>query len=123
MVGLTMNNSYAMFFPLLYLILHGVISLAVLLVVAIGWRRHRKLGYLILVVWAIVALFSGLGSLYVPFLMRWLGTQFTSTQVATFIGIHNSIAHLVSGGLLLVGLALLVFGDKPAGGKAGAAPV
>jgi hypothetical protein len=107
-----MNSSS---FELLYYANVGtslLISLITLAIVAVGWRRYRLTGYLVLSAWSVGVLLSILFRILVlPSVQRHIGrgSKFNPNEallmssISTLTGISMHV-------LLCVGLAMLVFG-------------
>lgn len=99
-------------------ILNGLLLAMMLMVVWIGWLRQRRVGFLVLVAWALVALFGMLGEwLSFPYAHDLLRKLFPSPATDVLTVLPLVLSSLVSSALLLAGLALLVFGDSWAAGS------
>ena len=92
-------------------VLHLLIHIAMIVVLTIGWRRHRQAGFLVLLAWPILMSSSFLTMwLWYPTMQTVISKMFGPTADATlFIIVTNSVAMLVSSLLLCVGLGMLVF--------------
>ena len=92
-------------------ILSGLTTAGVLTIVWIGWLRTRRIGYLILAAWSLTVLFGVvMQSLYFPIAQTFLGNSLSNQMRYEFLMWAQLIRSLVSGALLLAGLALLVLG-------------
>ncbi len=76
----------------------------------IGWLRTRRLAYLVLAAWALAGLFGlALGSVLLPVLQTRLGVQSISLTMGILF-----VQSVVTSVLLLLGLGMLVFGERKA---------
>jgi hypothetical protein len=96
-------------------VLHGFIYAAILAVTWIGWIRHRRAGYLVLVFWALTAL---IGVAAIPFInlfaQRFIRDAFPATPVGSLSLAVGFLFQLISSACLLTGMAMLVFGRQAA---------
>lgn len=107
-----MRNTYAWLFGF-NTILHGLLLVAVLVIVWMGWRRHRRMGYLVLSGWAFCALGSTVVSMLLPFLHPWLRGLFPKLDSTLLMVLPSMGASFVAMLLMLAGLWLLVFRVEP----------
>ena len=100
-------------------IFHAVVFIVTLVVVWIGWLRQRRVGFLVLAVWGLVALFNVAGpALVFPFGSVWFQKLFPHVPQHLLVTFPSIIGSGVSSLLLLAGLALLVFRSQPLRGAA-----
>jgi hypothetical protein len=94
-------------------ILTGLTTAGVLTIVWIGWLRTRRIGYLVLAAWSLTVLLGVvMQSLYFPIVQTFLGNNVRNQMRYEFFMWAQLIRSLVSGALLIAGLALLVFGGS-----------
>jgi hypothetical protein len=106
-----MSSTHYTWFSILSTVLHGSISVVTLTIVAIGWVRHRRPGFLVLAVWALVNLFNSFSGIIIGAMQPWLARMFPGVDRIILVQTPYLISYLVSSVLLLAGLALLVFRD------------
>jgi hypothetical protein len=97
-------------------LLHAALLVVTFVVVAIGWLRHRRVGFLVLAAWTIVALFNIFGSWIWSSLANGsqaFGKIFSSVPRHLLVVVPSLVASFLSMVLLLAGLALLVFRAPP----------
>jgi len=95
-------------------IAHALLMVATLVVVWIGWVRHRHVGFLWLAGWALVALINAVGSwTWMPIVQNLMNKMFGGTTNNYPLMVLPQLASsMVSTLLLLTGIALLVFHRK-----------
>jgi hypothetical protein len=116
-----MNAAYT-WYSVANLILHGSVGIVILVVVSIGWMRYRRLGYLVLIGWALVSMFSGTVMIFTGGLHSLMARLFPSADRTLLIVLPGMAAYLVSSLLLVAGLGLLVFRDAPSHARGSDAP-
>jgi hypothetical protein len=80
-----------------------------LIIVWMGWLRTRRIGYLILAAWAIVAMAGAATSwFYLPLTRKMSVSSQAALQITLALNIGRTV---ISSVLLLTGLWLLVFGE------------
>jgi hypothetical protein len=97
-------------------LLHSSLLVVMFVVVAIGWLRHRRVGFLVLTAWTVVALFNIFGSWIWSSLAKgtpWIQKIFSSVPPHLLVAVPSMVASFLSMVLLLAGLALLVFRAAP----------
>jgi hypothetical protein len=112
------SNNYALFqqISMISAGLHLLINVAMVVVMIVGWRRHRRTAFLVLLGWAIVACSTTATSwLWYPLMQKAGANLFGSNVDARLLMmVTNTAAYLLSSVLLGAGLAMLVFGRQPA---------
>ena len=109
-----MNNSYQA--PsIANMVLFGFAMAGVLVIVWLGWLRTRHIGYLVLAAWALASM-AGIAMTYFPTVATLAGKP---AGYEVMIWLHL-IRVIVTSVLLLTGLGLLVFRDRPSPAQSGA---
>ena len=103
-----MNSTYA-WYSVVSIVLHGSVGIALAAIVAVGWFRQRRLGYLILVAWALVSLFSSVAMMFTGLYLPWMQKIFPTVDRTALVVLPGLIGYLVTSILLGTGLALLIF--------------
>lgn len=105
-----MNSSHGIWIYGFHSFAHACLLTALLVVLWIGWLRQRAAGYLVLIAWALLALFSIGGQLLglPPFEGGFKTILPKAWTIIANIPPHFVVS-LVSAVLLFVGLAMLVF--------------
>ena len=103
-------------------ILQTSIHLILVTVLAIGWMRHRRLGFLVLALWAVVSLLGGVGLGLLAYNHSWLRKVFPNQPVQMLVMIPHLCSYFITSVMLGTGLALLVFrkDGKPSGPESSA---
>ena len=91
------------------LVLHGSIGVVLTAIVAVGWARQRRLGFLVLIAWALVSMFSGPVVMFTGVLQPFMAKLFPGVDRTILMLVPSMLGYLVSSILLATGLALLVF--------------
>src|SRR5687767_13211156 len=97
-------------------LLHASLLVVIFVVVSIGWLRQRRVGFLVLATWTIVALFNLFGGwIWSSFAngSQGIGKFFSSVPRHLLVLVPGMVASFLSMVLLLAGLALLVFHATP----------
>jgi hypothetical protein len=92
-------------------IMHCVLYLAALAILIVGWRRNRHVGYLILIVWALLSVGALLGrSFWMPYMQPLIAKLFGgSVDPSMAMVVTNVLGGLATSLALCIGLAALVF--------------
>ncbi len=108
-----MNSTYFQWGSIAVLMLTGLGMGGVLVIVWIGWLRTRRSAYLVLAAWALVTM---LGVAAQSVLLPGLQMRFGANESFPIHIIFQLVRSFVTFVLLLLGLGMLVFGErKPAG--------
>jgi hypothetical protein len=108
-----MNSTHLQWSSIASLVITGLGMGGVLIIVWIGWLRTRRSAYLVLAAWALVTMLGvAAQSVVLPQLQMRFGAN-TSFPIFMVFQLARSFVTLV---LLLLGLGMLVFGERsPAG--------
>lgn len=95
--------------------LHFLINATMIVMMIIGWRRHRRTAFLVLLGWAIIAASVSVMQWGIYPLLQQLGGRIFGGNVDSgmMIMAANLVAYLGSSLLLCTGLTMLVFGKEP----------
>jgi len=105
-----MNGSKNWIF--VYMVLHGLLIAVTLVIVWIGWLRQRRIGFLVLVAWALTALFS-MACQCVWFALNHSLQNPFQTLFPNAPAILVMLPSFIPPFLLFAGLALLAFRGPP----------